>query len=272
MTRPDWAPTDVDLDQPSAARMYDFVLGGSHNFEVDRALARKILQVQPHLPDEAKANRAFLRRVVRLCVKLGIRQFIDIGSGIPTVGNVHDVAQQLNPEARVLYADIDPVAVAHSQTILADDPRTRAIQADFCQPDTILDSAAAHDLIDFDQPVALLLVTVLHFVPDEKDPVGIIRRIAERLAVGSYVAASHVSADIDNPATRAMVALLNQMATPVTLRSKAEITALFQGFTLLEPGVAPTSQWRPDADDPTQPAEAVRVYAAVGRKEETDTE
>ena len=161
MERPSWAPEDIDLERPSVARVYDFYLGGSHNFAVDRELGRRVIETFPLLPKTLQENRAFLRRAVRFCVEAGIRQFLDIGSGIPTVGNVHEVAQQVDPTIKVVYVDIDPVAVAHSRAILKGNEYATAIRADFRQPEVILSHPELQRLIDLRQPVALLLVALL---------------------------------------------------------------------------------------------------------------
>ena len=162
MTRPAWAPQEVDIDRPSAARVYDYYLGGSHNFAVDREMARQAIADWPDLPQIMQGNRAFLRRAVRHCLAQGIDQFLDVGSGIPTAGNVHEVAQAENPAARVAYVDIDPVAVAHSRALLGDDPRTGVVHADFLDVDAVLDDPAARSVLDLDRPVALLVVALLH--------------------------------------------------------------------------------------------------------------
>lgn len=172
MTRPSWAPEGIDLDRPSASRVYDYFVGGMHNFEIDRTLARQIESFTPNVAETMRANRDLLRRCVRHLVDAGITQFLDLGSGIPTVGNVHEVAQARNPQARVVYVDIDPVAVAHSRAILDGNPHATVVQADVAEPDTILNDPLVREVLDFDRPIAVLLLGVLHFVPDEADPAG----------------------------------------------------------------------------------------------------
>ncbi len=268
MERPSWAPQEIDLERPSAARVYDYILGGSHNFAVDRELARSMLQMFPEAPQEAQANREFLRRAVKYCADAGVRQFIDIGSGIPTEGNVHEVAQQLAPDTRVLYADLDPVAVAHSRAILAGNDAAAAIQADVREPQSILDHPAARELIDFTAPVALLLVAVLHFVPDEQDPAGIVRRYAAALAPGSHLVLSHIGNDINPEMARKVTELTARVTTPGTFRSRKQVTALFDGWSLVEPGLVPVPLWRPDSPDDVDPdAGSSHVYAGVGRRD-----
>src|SRR6266496_362687 len=184
--RPSWAPQHIDLDRPNAARIYDYFLGGACNFEHDREFADKFLKIMPEAELAARRNRAFLRRAVRFCVEQGIRQFLDIGSGIPTVGNVHEIAQGMDPECRVLYVDNEPVAVAHSELMLEGNENAAVLQADLCDPDTVLGSQSAQQLLNFDEPLGLLMVAVLHFVPDTADPQSAIARYISALAPGSF--------------------------------------------------------------------------------------
>src|SRR5687768_6938834 len=181
---------EVDLTRPSAARVYDYYLGGAHNFAVDRQMAEQAIGLWPDLPLIMQANRAFLRRAVRFCVDAGIRQFLDLGSGIPTAGNVHEVAQSAAPDARVAYVDSDPVAVAYSRTILAENPLTVAVQADLRQPEQVLDHPEVRSLLNFDEPIAVMMVAVLHFVSDSDDPAAIIAGYREVMAPGSFLTIS----------------------------------------------------------------------------------
>jgi hypothetical protein len=263
--RPAWAPAELDLDRPNAARMYDYYLGGSHNFAVDRELAAKVLEAWPDMPRAAQANRAFLRRAVRLLAREGIRQFLDIGSGIPTVGNVHEVAQAAAADARVVYVDTDPVAVAHSRAILAGDEQTAVVEADGRDPAALLANPAVTALIDPTKPVGLLMVALLHFVPDERDPRGILAGYAAALAPGSWVAVSHGSTD-GSPGVAKMEALYQQTATPVRFRSRDELAELLGDVQLVEPGIEFLPAWRPDhPDDVGADATWASAYAAVGR-------
>src|SRR6266487_1666874 len=191
--QPDWVPTDVDVDVPSAARVYDYFLGGAHNFAVDRALAEEIARMTPDVGDTMRAGREFLRRAVRFLVRAGISQFIDIGSGIPTVGNVHEIAQRLLPSAHIVYVDIDPVAVAHSRALLTGNDRVAVLHADIRDPQKILSDPALRGLIDLSRPVAILLAGIMHFIHDEDDPPGIVARLRDAVAPGSYLAISHVT-------------------------------------------------------------------------------
>jgi SAM-dependent methyltransferase len=267
VTRPAWAPQEVDIDRPSAARVYDYYLGGSHNFAVDREMGRQAIADWPDLPRVMQANRAFMRRAVRYCLAQGIDQFLDVGSGIPTVGNVHEVAQAENPAARVVYVDIDPVAVAHSSAILASDPRTGVVLADFLDVDAVLGDPVTRSVLDLDRPVALLVVALLHFVGDERRPAEALARYRHALVPGSHLVLSHASADA-LPADRAHehVALYRRTATPMSMRPHDEVVRFFDGFTLLEPGVVGIPFWRPDGAPPAG-AERNPGYAGVGRRD-----
>jgi trans-aconitate methyltransferase len=263
--RPAWAPAELDLDRPNAARMYDYYLGGSHNFAVDRELAAKVLEAWPDMPRAAQANRAFLRRAVRFLAEQGIRQFLDIGSGIPTVGNVHEVAQRAVPDARVVYVDTDPVAVTHSRAILAGDDRTAVIEADGREPEALLTDPALTGLLDLSEPVGLLMVALLHFVPDGTDPHGILARYAAALAPGSWLVVSHGTAD-NTPAVSQMAAHYEHTATPLRPRNRDELTELLRDVDLVEPGVVFLPAWRPDhPDDVGDDVEWPGAYGAVGR-------
>lgn len=266
MQRPDWAGDDVDLQRPSVARVYDFYLGGSHNFVVDREFAAKVLEAMPDVPRLARANRAFLRRVVRQLSLAGVDQFVDLGSGIPTVGNVHEVAQEVNPDATVAYVDWDPVAVAHGRAILAGNERTRVVRADLREPETLFADPALGEVIDVSRPVAVLLIAVLHFVPDEQRPVELIRRIMGLVARGSYVAISHASPQGQPAQLGRAAALYSQTASPVVTRTQPQIQALFGDLRLLDPGVVPIPLWRPEPADEAGPeAHTYPGFAGVAR-------
>ncbi len=255
-----------DPERPSAARVYDYFLGGSHNFAVDREMARQAIEILPDLPQLMQENRAFLRRAVRYLIDVGVRQFIDIGSGIPTVGNVHEVAQEADPEARVAYVDIDPIAVAHSREILSGNPRTVVVQADLRQPEQVLGDPHLRELIDLSQPVGLLMVALLHFVPDSDDPTGLIGRYAEQLVTGSFLVVSHGSHDNEPVRSDKLVQLYARSANPLVSRSHDEIVALFNGFELVEPGVVYQPLWRPDGSEPIGEAPQQVTYGGVGRR------
>ncbi|MGH3938484.1 MAG: SAM-dependent methyltransferase [Pseudonocardiaceae bacterium] len=267
MERPSWAPHEVDLEKPSAARVYDYYLGGSHNFAVDRQMARRALELWPELPELMQANRAFLRRAVRYLVERGITQFLDIGSGIPTVGNVHEVAQAALPQARVVYVDVDPVAVAHSRAILAGNSRADVVQADLRDVAAILHDPRTMRLLDMTQPIGVLMVALLHFVPDEADPVKIITNYHEVMAPGSYLAVSHASHEGRPDQAGSHTALYQRTSTPMTMRSRSQIEALVAEFDPVAPGVVLLPLWRPESpDDVDDRPERFTGYAAVGRR------
>jgi S-adenosyl methyltransferase len=267
--RPHWAPESIDLDRPNAARIYDYLLGGAANFEQDRAFADKLLSVMPEARSAARLNRAFLRRAVRFCVESGIRQFLDIGSGIPTAGNVHEIAQDLAPESRVLYVDTEPVAITHSELILRGNDRAAALRADLVDPDAILGSAAARRLIDLDQPVAVLMVAVLHFIPDSAGPQAAVARYVDAMAPGSCLVISHGTHQPEFEQGRAdeVERLYQRSANPGVPRTYDEIARFFTGTDLVEPGLVWTPQWRPESpeDVGTHP-EASLLSGGVGRK------
>lgn len=267
VSRPSWVPSDIDLSRPSAARVYDYYLGGSHNFEVDRRMAREAIAMWPDLPAIMQSNRAFLRRAVRHLVEQGITQFLDIGSGIPTVGNVHEVAHEANPSARVVYIDSDPVAVAHSRAILAGDERTTVVRADLREPGTILDDPAVRGTLDLERPVAVLMIAVLHFVSDEDDPVGAVAHLRDRLVAGSYLVLSHASAEGRPDLAASHRQLYSRTPTPMTLRGRAEIARLFDGFELVEPGLVWLPLWRPESPSHgVEQPERTTGFAGVGLK------
>ncbi|MFT7836843.1 SAM-dependent methyltransferase [Saccharothrix sp. BKS2] len=270
MQRGEWVPPDVDISVPSISRTYDYLLGGAHNFAADRAVGERIEAAMPGLRAAARVNRAFLARVVRHLVARGVRQFLDIGSGIPTVGNVHEVAQARAPECRVLYVDRDPVAVAHSELILVGNDRVDVVPADLRDPAGILADRRVRRLLDLDEPVGLLMLLVLHWVPDEDDPAGLVARYRDALAPGSWFAMTHVTADEQGEELSEATDVIRRSRSrdQVTLRSRAEIADLFAGFDLVEPGLVGCAGWRPGgpADMADESDMNVLVYAGVGRK------
>ena|SRR5579884_1382489 len=264
--RPAWAPDDVEIERPSAARMYDFYLGGSHNFEADRELARLAVSHWPDLPLVMRANRAFLRRAVRYLVEQGVTQFLDLGSGIPTVGNVHEEAAAANPACRVVYVDVDPVAVAHSRLLLQGVPGAAVVHADARDIDSVLSAAPTRTLLDLSKPVAVMMVALLHFVPDADDPIDLVARYREAMAPGSYLAVSHATVDGIGELMRDHERIYQRSATPIYARTRAQVQALFDGFELVKPGVVFLPLWRPDPEEPpVERPERFSGYAAVGR-------
>lgn len=267
MERPAWVGPHIDVDKPSAARIYDAHLGGSHNFQVDRDVAAHIVAAMPELPDILRANRSFLRRAVRYMAAQGISQFLDLGSGIPTVGNVHEIAWRANADCRIVYVDVDPVAVAHSRLILDGVERATAVRADLRQPATILEDSEVRRLLDFSQPIAVLMVAVLHFVPDADDPAGIIRQYLHATAPGSYLAISHASLEGNEPErAEGATEQFQRRVSDFAMRTRAEIAGLFDGVDLVEPGVVYLPEWRPDEGDDVGDAAWTSTFAGVGRQ------
>lgn len=269
MERPAWAPQGIDITMPSVSRIYDYYLGGSHNFEVDRDAARRAMEFMPGLPKIMQANRAFMRRAVRFAVDEGITQFLDIGSGIPTFGNVHEVARQADPETRVVYVDHDAVAVAHSRAVLEGDERAAVVTADLRKPQDILGSSEVKGLLDLDRPVALLLVAVLHFVEDAYDPYTAVAELRDALAPGSMIALTHASYEgMPIPAEQAgqAVGVYKDIRNPLIMRSRDEIARFFEGYDMVEPGLVPMPRWRPDTAPEEEDPYAFSGFAGVGRR------
>jgi hypothetical protein len=246
LIRPPWAPEDVDMEQPSAARMYDYYLGGHHNFEADRKLAREIMRVWPDLPHIARANRAFLHRAVAYLGSVGIHQFLDLGSGIPTVGNVHEVAERADHRARTVYVDSDAVAVAHAEHMLTAVPNALVVQADLRHATAILEDPAVRSFLDFDRPVAILMVAVLHFLPDTEDPAGVIATFRETTVPGSHIVMSHATNEYWPERVKLSESLYNRAANPLVFRSRDAVAALLEGYDLVAPGLVDMTAWRPD--------------------------
>jgi SAM-dependent methyltransferase len=266
VVRPGWAPDDVDLDRPSPARIYDYLLGGSHNLAADRAVAEELIKSMPDAPAGARANRAFLYRAVRYLVGAGVRQFLDLGSGIPTAGNVHEVAQRAAADATVVYVDMDPVAVAHSRALLADNPNATVIQADVRAGGAMLDRPEVGDLLDLSRPVAVLMVALLHAIPDSDDPWAIVAGLRDRLPSGSYLAIGHGTADSRPEETKVAVELSRRTATPMTTRTHADVLRFFAGFDLVAPGLVYVPAWHPDPGTEDPHPERAANYGGVGVK------
>src|SRR5579875_1235637 len=229
-------PPGVDPAVPSPARLYDYYLGGTHNYPADREAAERIRAVGPELTDGAWANRGFHQRAARWIAERGVRQFIDIGSGLPTVGNTHEVVQKIIPDARVVYVDNDPVVLAHATELLAGNPTATLILADLRDPDAILGNRELRELIDFTQPAGLLMTAVVNFVPDASDPWGLVRRYMDALAPGSYLALSHWTNEKVPPGSVQRVEEVYSRSTqPICFRSKAEIARFFDGLEIVPP-------------------------------------
>ncbi|MGH3622552.1 MAG: SAM-dependent methyltransferase [Sciscionella sp.] len=256
---------DVDVENPNSARMYDYYLGGSANFAVDREAAEAGEAALPHARDYARANRAFLGRAVAYLASKGIDQFLDLGSGIPTVGNVHEIAHRHNPEARVAYVDHEPVAVAHARLLLGDHPLVSISQADIRKPDAVFSASGVAGLLDFSQPVGILAVAILPFVPDQDEAVALTAAYRQACVPGSHLAVSHISALSATP--EQVVAADEVMArtpTPTRWRTPAEIADLLAGYTLVPPGMVPSPQWKPMLQPDPNEVSRSNAYAAVG--------
>lgn len=254
-----------DVDHPSTYRVYDYLLGGSFNFAVDRAFARELLSRVPWARDVAKANRAFLARAVRFAACRGIRQFLDLGSGILAGSRVDEMAKAVNGQSRVAYVDGDPIAVAYADVMLGDDGRSTALQANVRDAPALLAQPKVAGLLDLREPVALLLGKVLHFLPDSDDPAGMVAAYRDRLCAGSMVAISHATyEDVPDECLKAHP-MYRDTRESMHDRSRAEITGFFAGWDLVEPGVVFTSEWRPDYPDVEEPGRAV-FLAGVGFK------
>lgn len=261
------APAGVDTDKPSAARIYDWYLGGTQNWAVDREFGKRAVQLWPGMKAMAQQNRAFMNRVVEAALDAGIRQFIDLGSGVPTVGNIHELIRRRLPDegdATVVYVDYEPVAAAHSTVILEKDEATgwaTIVQRDLRDPDAVLDDDATRELIDFDEPVCLLLIAVMHFIGPHDDPDKITATYRSRLAPGSWLAISHASID-DAPAdettagVRRMIDTYRTTSNPMWLRDRAEFAPWFGDWTMLEPGITRLPHWRPDREPTEEELEA----------------
>jgi O-methyltransferase involved in polyketide biosynthesis len=280
MTSEHDASPGVDLERPNAARIYDCLLGGSHNFAVDRALAEKAVRNLPIVQSMAWTNREFLGRAVQYCARHGIRQFLDLGSGIPTVGNVHEIANEVSGQTRCVYVDFEPVAVAHSRLVLeqhAAPKRYAVVEDNLLNVDAVWNSAMATGVLDPNQPIALIMVAVLHYVLSERKAQTALQRYRELLPAGSYLVLSHVTrTDVPDdlqPALEAMQAQFNtNSSTPACYRQPREIAAFFGEFDLLEPGLVWLPQWHPEERDSPASAEAADspnrtcMLGGVGRK------
>jgi S-adenosyl methyltransferase len=263
-------PPEIDTSRPHPARIYDYYLGGNDHFAADREVAEKSLASVPSGRIGARENRAFLGRAVRyLAEEAGIRQFLDIGTGLPTTNNVHEVAQDVAPSSRVVYADNDPLVLAHAQALLtsAPDGRTAYIQADLRAPEEILASPVVHDVLDFSQPIALMLVAVLHFIQDEDKPAEILATLLDALPPGSYLVASHVTGEHDptGPAVGQRAYRESRMRAQVR-DSDVFARLAFSGLELVPPGVVLVSEWRPEGDEPRPTPAEVSCYGGVARK------
>ncbi|GAB2703385.1 SAM-dependent methyltransferase [Nocardia thraciensis] len=254
-------PHPLDTEQLTSARVYDYLLGGKDNYDVDRDMARQMLSSAPELKTLAWFTRSFMRKAVEMAADAGIRQFVDLGSGIPNSPNVHEIAQEIEPSARVVYVDYDRVVYTHCEALLAGSPGVAALLGDVRRPRAILDQLKNHTLIDLNEPVAILLVAVLHYVMDHENPGDIIAAFRDEMAPGSYMAIAHGSSDSDPEILRVLTGT-NETSGQVCFRSTPQTESFLAGFELLEPGVVPVQQWlRPDL-----PETRMVMLGAIGRK------
>ncbi|GGU96829.1 hypothetical protein GCM10010260_35570 [Streptomyces filipinensis] len=264
MTDTGFSPERIDTGKPHSARMYDWFLDGKDHYPVDAEAAQRVLELFPGVKDTAWANREFMHRAVRFVARQGVDQFLDVGTGIPTEPNLHQIVQAVAPSARVVYADNDPIVLRHAEALLRGTPegRTAYVHADVREPERIVECAREH--LDLTRPVALSLIALLPFVTDEQDPHGVVRTLLEPLPSGSHLLLSHGSAEFDPELRERIVAVYRAGGTPVQARSLAEVTRFFDGLDVYEPGVVPATRWLPEpgmrvvAEQP--------VYVGVARK------
>lgn len=263
------SPVDLRQHQPHTARMYDYYLGGKDHYSADKEAAEQVVAIWPGVRVAAQENRAFIHRVTRFLAHAGIRQFLDVGTGIPTEPSLHQVAQQVAPNARVVYVDNDPIVLAHAQALLVSTPQghTNYVSADVTTPEEILDAPGLRETLDLTQPVALSLNALMHFVPDEQDPYGIIDTLMDALAPGSYLVMTHVTPDFDPTTIATVVDIYRRSDLPCQVRSREEFMRFFQELDLVDPGVEVPHGWRLDGIARPKTIDAqVSAYAGVARK------
>ncbi|MFJ4982224.1 SAM-dependent methyltransferase [Streptomyces sp. NPDC088732] len=267
MTDKGFSADEIDTSRPHPARMYDYYLGGKDNYEADREAAEMVIRMTPDARPSARANRDFMRRAVRHSAAQGIRQFIDIGTGIPTSPNTHEVARTVVPDARIAYVDNDPIVAAHAGARLTNTGNAGFFLADVRDPDSILEHATLRELIDFDEPVALMLVALLHFVRDDEDPTGIVRTLGKNLPSGSRLILSHATTDFHRDVDADAGEAYKNATSTLTLRGREHIEPFFDGFPLVEPGLVQVPSWRPDTPLP-ETGEHTRIafWGGVGHK------
>ncbi|WUS68975.1 SAM-dependent methyltransferase [Kitasatospora sp. NBC_01246] len=264
-----WPGVDLRMDVPHSARVYDYLIGGKTNFEADRTAAHASVKAWPALPTSMRTTRTFMQRVVRhLAEEHKVRQFLDIGTGIPTSPNVHEIAQGIAPEARVAYVDNDPIVLTHARALMSstEEGRTSYIDADFRDVDSIIGAPQLREVLDLAQPVALSLIAIVHFVLDQDDPQGIVRRFMDELAPGSFLALTVFTGDTDPVGVGGVGREYNARGIPLQIRDKDETLAFFDGYDLLDPGVTLVHQWRPDADAAPVRDQDIAMYGGVAVK------
>jgi S-adenosyl methyltransferase len=260
----------IDASVPNAARVYDYFLGGKDNFSADRGLAQKILDVLPDTAAVCRENRQFLQRAVRfLAAEAGIRQFLDVGTGLPTMGNVHEIAQEAAPGARVAYVDYDPVVLSHARALLAKGKDVAVVEGDLRSPEAIMADERVRQLIDFSQPVAVLVVAVLHFVADADRPYDAVRTLVDAIPQGSYLVLTHSTPDdVADDVTEAMKDVYSNASAQVAPRKFEDVARFFDGLELIEPGLVNVTLWRPapGSSQPSRPAGRSLIYGGVALK------
>ncbi|MFG1807549.1 SAM-dependent methyltransferase [Streptomyces sp. NPDC049040] len=271
MTDDGFPVAEIDTSRPHPARMYDYYLGGKDNYEVDREAAQQVIDLFPDAVPSALGNRAFMHRAVRFLAESGIRQIIDIGTGIPTSPNTHQVAHEVSPDIRVAYVDNDPIVATHAGAHLLGTGNTGFFLGDLRDPESILGHPTIGKLIDFDQPVGLMLVAILHFIRDDEDPAGLVAAYRDALPAGSRMVLSHATADFHPPETGSGDAIdvyrQSKATATFNLRTGAEVLGLFDGFELVDPGLVQLPLWRPDGPAPTEQERShVGIYGGVGIK------
>ncbi|MFI1094244.1 SAM-dependent methyltransferase [Streptomyces sp. NPDC020917] len=267
MTDRGFPSEQIDTSRPHPARMYDYYLGGRDNYEVDREAAQRVIDFLPDIIPAARANRDFLERAVRYLVDGGVRQIIDIGTGIPTSPNTHEIAHSISPDVRVAYVDNDPIVATHAGARLTGSGgNTGFFLADVRKPESILDHPTLGDLIDFGQPVVLMLVAVLHFIKDDEDPAGIVAALRDALPAGSHLVLSHATADFHAASLPEVFKVYNKATATLNTRPYDEVRALFDGFELLDPGLVQVPMWRPASTPDPEEVKRIGFYGAVARK------
>ena len=266
---PDWLPPEINTGVAHSARVYNYLLGGKDHFKADREVGDGLIAAIPSAPVQARQNRAFLGRAVRyLAEQAGIRQFLDIGTGIPAADNTHEVAQAAAPDSRIVYVDNDPIVLAHARALMTSDPAGASvfIQADFREPGKILAAPELRQTLDLGTPVALMLIAILHFFTDDENPQGIVSSLVDALPSGSYLTITNLTADFMDPAQAAQATAAGQQGGITYVpRSQAQVAGFLRGLDLVDPGVVPMQAWRPDGGAPADP-HGPTSYAAVGRK------
>ncbi|MDW8810605.1 SAM-dependent methyltransferase [Streptomyces scabiei] len=262
------SPVEIDTSKPHPARMYDWYLGGKDNYPVDEAMGRQMLALDPRVPVMAQVNRAFMHRSTRWLAENGVRQFLDIGTGIPTEPNLHQVAQRVAPDASVVYCDNDPIVLAHAAALLRGTPegRTEYLQADVRDPHAIIEGATK--VLDLTRPVALSLIALLHFVSDQDGAHTLVERLMSQLPSGSYLVVTHATADFTPEESKAATEKLKAAGVTLALRSREEFTRFFDGLELVDPGVEVPHHWHPELGEPVPGQEdgVIPGYGAAARK------